>query len=264
MRIDCYGLDGMRRAMAQTWYFALSLAYLKRLGARVVLHTDTLGEALIGWLPYDDVRLTLDAMPEDIHPRFWAAGKFAAIEAEKGRCVHIDGDVFIKRRELLELIDRWLNRHVLLVQSTDPAKMYGLEVPLFSRDELFCRAHYCFPDGRDSYNTGVLGFGSEEVKDAVTGNYFAIVKEISSKYWDELDRDRMLTPDLIAEQKMIEMMSRMRGWSTRVMLGDRSEAVSLGYQHVFTVDKFNVLDLCKTTLEKVDHGLYCRVKRMWG
>lgn len=43
MLIDCYGIDSLRRLLAQVWYFSLSVAYLRRLGVGVRLHTDSLG-----------------------------------------------------------------------------------------------------------------------------------------------------------------------------------------------------------------------------
>lgn len=120
------------------WYFSLSVAYLRRLGAGVTLHTDTLGKAVLGHLPYDSVRLTLDDWPDWIHPRFWAAGKFLSLAAENGPCVHIDGDVFIKRPELLRRIGDTLASNDLIVQSSDPACMYAREVPLFEKEKEFC------------------------------------------------------------------------------------------------------------------------------
>ena len=134
MLIDCYGIDSLRRLLVQVWYFSLSVAYLKRLGAPVVLHTDARGAAVLGHLPYDEIHLTLDDWPAGLHPRFWAAGKFVALSAEQAPCIHIDGDVFVKRPEALQRMADMMAEADLLVQSLDPACMYGLDAGLFERE----------------------------------------------------------------------------------------------------------------------------------
>lgn len=259
--IDCYGHGSMRRALAQMWYFALSVAYLRRLGQEAVLHTDSLGALFLGWLPYAEVHLTLDAMPDGIHPRFWAAAKFAALAAETAPCVHIDGDVFIKTAACHNEIMRALETHDIAVQSSDPAKMYSLEIPLFDSEAEFCAAHHCTPDGRDALNTGILGFGSPQVKDAVVGNYLQIVRHFSEHHAEALD-DTFLTPDLIAEQKMVEGFGRERGLRVWKLLEDRDEAPSKGYQHVYSIMKFRELPRCAETLARIAPDIYDRCRRI--
>lgn len=259
--IDCYGHGSMRRALAQMWYYALSVAYLRRLGHEAVLHTDSLGALFLGWLPYAEVRLTLDAMPDGIYPRFWAAAKFAALAAETAPCVHIDGDVFIKTEACHSMIARALETHDIAVQSSDPAKMYTLEKPLFDSEADFCAAHHCTPDGRDALNTGILGFGSQEVKDAVVGNYLEIVRHFSRHHAEALD-DTFLTPDLIAEQKMVEVFGRERGLRVWKLLEDRDQAQALGYQHVFSIMKFRELPRCAETLARIAPDIYERCSRI--
>lgn len=183
--VNCYGIDGLKRLLTQAAYFALSVAYLKRSGQTVVLHTDTLGMAVLGHLPYDELHLTLDAMPRDINPRFWAASKFVALSHETAPCVHIDGDVFIKSGELAERIARELAGVDVLFQGRDAAVMYSLERPLFEKEEVFCKEHYCIPDGRDAYNTGLMGFGNVETLRLIVGNYLETVRYFSEHHGKE-------------------------------------------------------------------------------
>lgn len=259
--IDCYGVDGLRRLLTQMWYFALSVAFLKRSGQKVVLHTDTLGKAILGHIPYDEIHLTLDEMPEDINPRFWAAAKFVALLAESAPCIHIDGDVFIKSPRLAEMLHRAVSLHDVVVQSVDAAVMYSLEIPLFDKERSFCARHFCTPDGRDALNTGILGFGSDDVRRQVVENYLKIVRYFSDNHPEEL-KERNLTPDLIAEQKMIESLSRASGWSVWKLLEKKEQAVAIGYQHVYTVDKFAELSRCAETLLRVNPELHraCMLK----
>lgn len=256
LKIDCYSISGMNRLIAQVWYFTLSFAYLKKLNAAVILHTDSFGKKLLEHIPYDEIHLTLDNMPEGIHPRFWAAGKFVAIQNEKPPFIHIDGDVFIKTEKLLNIIKEKILSNDLFVQSSDPAKMYALESPLFNSEKDFCEEHFCFPDGKDFYNTGILGIKSTEVRDKICSNYLDIVKYFSKNYKVTLDEEIYITPDLIAEQKMIRTLSENNNWKTDILLDNFDDAIKMDYQHVYTSRKISDLDKCKETLKIVDRDLY--------
>lgn len=249
-----YGVDGLHRLIAQAWYFSLSVAYLRRLGQEVVLHTDPLGNAILGHLPYARIEIPLHA--RGVHPRFWAAGKFVSLLMESGPVAHIDGDVFIKSPECLERIEALMEQRRVVVQSTDPAKMYGMEKPLFEAEADFCASHYCIPDGRDAYNTGILGFADDETRREVCKNYLEVARYFSSKYASGLDQAEYFTPDLIAEQKMIEGYLRAHGITPGLLLKDPKEATSLGYQHVYTIDKFNSLPRCAATLQAVAPDIF--------
>lgn len=264
LRIDCYGIDGMQRLMMQVWYFSLSVAYLKRIGAKVVLHTDSFGKAVLGHLPYDEISLTLDDWPEGIHPRFWAAGKFVALEAETGPCVHIDGDVFIKRPSLHEMIGGLLCENDLIVQCLDPAVMYNCELPIFEKEKEYCQTHGIVFDGKDAYNTGLLGFSSDETRHQLCRNYLELVRHLSKTLAKELDASVYATPDLVVEQKMTESFSRLHGWKVARLLNDPAEAVAIGYQHVYTVDKLNQIGFCMESLKGVDEDIYEDTLRLCG
>lgn len=264
MLIEAYGVDSLRRLLTQVWYFSLSAAYLKRLGAGAVLHTDSLGAAVLGHLPYERIELTLDGWPGWIHPRFWAAGKFLALSAERGPCVHIDGDVFFKRPEALERLEGAMAESDIVAQSLDPACMYAMDAELFRREEDFCRAHGIEFDGRDATNTGVLGVGSDGVREALCGNYFEVVRHFSERYGKELTEGEILTPDLLAEQKMTEGLARQRGWRVGLLLEDVGRASEIGYQHVYTIDKMNHMPQCIETLRRVDPEIYARTLRICG
>ena len=132
LSIDLYGYGALRRMAGNIWYFALSLAYLRRLGVETVLHTDTLGASLLGHLPYDAINLTLNEVPNDIHPRFWAAGKIWALQAEPVGSIHIDGDVFIKSENALRYID---SKHWdFLAQHYESSEWYEKENIVFDID----------------------------------------------------------------------------------------------------------------------------------
>jgi len=89
------------KAVYDMWVFAMSALHIKRNGYEIVLHTDALGEEIFGAIPYDAIYRTLDI---GIDPAFWTASKMTAHGAEPIGSIHIDGDVFIKKPEILAKI----------------------------------------------------------------------------------------------------------------------------------------------------------------
>lgn len=253
MAINCYDVSGLRRLLGNVWYFALSVAYIRRAGYPIVLHTDTLGAALLGHLPYDDVKLTLDDMPDDLHPRFWAAGKMWALEAEGTGAVHIDGDVFIKRRELAD--DMAHSGWDFIAQHYESSEWYEKENVLFDRAPEACAAHGLYPHRNGAYNTGVLGFRDAALMRDFIGGYKDLAAYFSRSHGTVLDSDDFLTPDVILEQRRAYQLCA--GHHSRVKLvlpGDANhgaQAVAAGYQHVVTSRKFEQLDCCRKALEKI-------------
>ena len=46
--------------------YAISFHYAKQMGAEVVLHTDSLGAEMLSFIPYDEVYIDLDDIPDNI------------------------------------------------------------------------------------------------------------------------------------------------------------------------------------------------------
>ena len=61
-------------------YFGTSLAYIKSFNMPIVLYTDSKGKEVFKDFPYDEIYTTLDNIPEDINPKFYAYGKFLAMQ----------------------------------------------------------------------------------------------------------------------------------------------------------------------------------------
>lgn len=235
------------------WYFSLSVAYAKRIGAPIVLHTDTLGERLFGHLPYDDVKLTLDDMQAP--PRFWAAGKFYAMQAEQGRAIHIDGDVFIKRPGLWERMKN--SDSDLLVQYREG----WLDTVV--RDRLARHMSKDFFEHDCMYNTGVFGIFNEQLKKEILSTYFDTIIKAKNLPSSLLD-DQNFTPDLVCEQQMVAYKSK--GYKVDFLLSDwyncREEANKIGFQHVLSSSKFRDVAKCKEVLKRVDLNIYLKTKKL--
>lgn len=264
MFIDCYGVDTLRRLFGNVWYYSLSVAYAKASGARIVLHTDSLGAALLGHLPYDDIRHTLDDMPRDIHPRFWAAGKMWALAAEEPGAIHIDGDVFVKRPDIANDIadSEW----DMIVQHYESSEWYEAENVLYDRYPDVCLARGLDHHRTGAYNTGVLGFRDRALRDTYISTYRDIAGFFSSRCSDLLDSHHMLTPDVIIEQRYAYQLAQATGARTKIVLpgttGHSEYAAKIGFQHVITSSKFYRLDRCKKVLQKINPIIYDKTNKL--
>ena len=264
LSIDCYGVDSLRRLAGNIWYFSLSMAYAKSSGAEIDLHTDTLGAALLGHLPYGSIHLTLDSMPRELHPRFWAAGKMWALEAAGPGAVHIDGDVFIKRRELMEDIAApgW----DFIAQHYESSEWYEKENVLFDQRPQACASRGLDVHRPGAYNTGVIGFRDAGLMERYLTAYKEIALELSRECRDTLDRDIFLTPDVIIEQRHAYQLCRHAGARVKLVLpgesGHGATATRVGYQHVVTSCKFDQLDKCRAALLAVSPEIHEKTSRL--
>lgn len=261
-----YGFDSLHRLAGNIIYFALSVAYMKRNGYPIALHTDSLGAALLGYLPYDEIILSLDDMPDDIYPRFWAAGKFWAMEAEGPGSVHIDGDVFIKKEKLAH--DILYNDCDVIVQYYEKADWYKPEIDLFSPIKEDIKSIGVDLDIYGAYCTGVIGINNEAIHNEYISRYKAIALTASNKIHDRLETALNATPDLISEQANLYQLCEQKGASVHEILPQSSYgeynilATDIGYQHVLTATKFNVLDKAMDTLKKIDYEIYLKTEKL--
>ena len=103
------------RSHLHSW--VLSAMRAKESHGNITLVTDTEGARLLVdrlGLPYDDVKVTLDAADAEAPPELWAYGKLLAYEQQDEPFLHIDADVYLWKR----LPDDLLNGRVV-VQSTE-------------------------------------------------------------------------------------------------------------------------------------------------
>lgn len=262
--IDCYATSPVVRMLGNVVYFALSQAYAKRCGAYTVLHTDSLGAALMGHIPYDEIHLSLDVMPGWVHPRFWAFGKMWALAAESVPCVHIDGDVFLKKPELVESLGG--RDSDMTVQSYESGTWYTKEFKAYEALNSELRAVGLDHTAMGAYNTGVLGFADMSLKRRFLDGYFEIVRLVCSRMGQVLDADNDLTPDVIAEQRWAWQCSRDARVRVLIEARDKREEMALaddmGYQHVLTMEKFKHMDKAACLLRLIDCDTYKKTERL--
>lgn len=255
--INCYDTNSIKRLLGNIIYYTASVLYLKRLNQTIVLHTDTLGKTLLGHLPYDEIHLTCDDIPKDIHPRFWAASKMYALAEEPINSIHIDGDVFIKSDKCLEAIND--SDWDIIVQNFEAASWYKKEYSIFERNEDYCKSHDLILNSQGAFNTGILGFRNQELKDKFINGYKALVSYFSQVSKFQLDNGNYNTPDLIVEQKYIYQLSK----DSKVnILLDNNDAKEIGYQHILSMQKFSLLDKCMEIIKMLDINYYNKTYKL--
>lgn len=257
--INTYGVDFGKKLLGNILYYALSVAYVKRSGGDIELHTDSLGASLLSCIPYDNVWLTLDSLPyPDLSPRFWAAGKIWALEASGVGAIHIDGDVFIKKSSLIEDIEN--SDWDFICQCYEPGDWYSKERDMFQKHLELCRNIDLTFDG--GYNTGVMGFRKQDILDKFIDGYKYMSIEFSKLEKENLSENSYKTPDLITEQQQIYQICKNNKSKVKTLLNYPNltpDAIEIGYQHVYTHTKFSYLEKCSEVLKKVSPSIYKNV-----
>ena len=265
MGINMGDENGLKRILGNICYYALSVSYLKMFGQKIVLHTDSLGESLMSHIPYDEIILTSDEIPENISPRFWAFSKMWALEQEPLDSIHIDGDVFIKKESLIN--DLLESNYDLLAQSFEDTVKYQKLAHICWKDPIYCESKGLNVDEYGAYNTGIMGFGNQELKDKFLSGYKDLVLHYSDKFGDELLQLSSHCPDIIFEQKYIYQLSK--NYNVKLLLDSsklptefRTQSNEIGYQHVFSNVKFNQIDKCLYVLKNIDFDLYKKTSKI--
>lgn len=206
-------------------YFATSLAWLKKNNFPIVLHTDSKGKELFKDLPYDEIYTTLDNIPKSVNPKFYAYGKFLAMQKEELGSVHIDGDVFIKTKELGNKILNFEGD--LITQSIESEKTITRFYRKWDFDE--CKDmvnQYVDLDTKVAYNCGIVGFNNQELKDRYFNSYLELVNNLV----DYKFNSPYAIPDLVCEQLLLYYLNPNSELLLEV--GNLEEMHKKGYLHI--------------------------------
>ena len=246
------------------WCFASSVAYAKRLGEDIHLYADYFGRELLNFLPYNKIE-SLD-IPTDFPTDFWAAGKFFALQRMQLGDIHIDGDVFLKTAELMDIIHGSLAGSDLIVQSIENSWSYDNEYYIncvnVIKDNGIALPNQ-LPYVAPAYNCGLVGFNNKDLKEKYLQHYFQSVDIIKNHptALEQIRSNKETWMDLLIEQQ--HLFSLSRGYKVCNLLGSGDEtyinASTLGYQHLLGTDKWEQLHLVQMQLYKRDRDIYYRV-----
>ncbi len=213
--------------------YAYSVECVHKFGHTIELYTDALGAEFLKLIPYDKVHIVTNDITTNWH--FAASIKFKALQSMSLDQCLIDGDIFLENPIAFELIK---NADTDIVVS-----MYEPVERIFKPElmrELFytCRdakqPGYELPDVSEVkgwYNTSLLKFNSESLKQEYIRQYIAHIKEFENR-----DINPGIWPDIVVEQFNIEALLRNTN-STISMINpyydiDDEFAYKIGFCHL--------------------------------
>ena len=275
-----WDVDKQKQEVSNILIQTLSVVYLKRLGQKIVLHTDEHGREMFKHLPYDEVFTTLNEIPNDIPSFIWAYGKFFAMQNESLGSIHIDGDVFIKKQECLDKIVN--GDYDILLQNIEcePDTKEGVRIYSWSWDRLknikFLN-DFDWEHGYFGYNVGVIRIKNQELKDKYFNHYFNNVNYIKKQpnAIEQLNSDTKACPDVILEQQALYELINRDKYKVKLLLSNTKDfsvtqldAKNMGFQHLIGKKKYSLIPQVKKTLLKLDEKLYLKtmehLKTMYG
>lgn len=255
-----FNYDFRLKIECNLWLFSLSVAYAKQLNATIVLHTDSLGKRLFGYLPYDEIYLTLDDL--NTPTCFWAAGKIHAQSFEPLGSIHLDGDVFLKKRVLLDILN-FENYDVLIQNTESNNQIYNPLLDklreVLSAENLPLELNF---NNKLAFNCGIIGFNNKEIKEKYIDGYKNLVNvcaqdEIFMKF---LSTNRSFIPDLILEQWWLKCIANYYPCKVKALFPDittlQEDAIQMGYTHLLGKKKYDLIDKVKERLKEINLEIY--------
>lgn len=236
--------------------FVLSCIYAKKSGFLINLHTDKRGYEYLNMCPYDNIFVDLDDIDLPA-PKLFAAVKFKVMEKYPLGVIHIDGDVFLKKQELQDLIK--FNEYDVIVQSIEAPPLYG-----GGWKESASTLYRCeYPDWANRecnimFNCGVVGINNPELKKL----YF-------DTYWDMYGQYckngiiKPSVPDLVIEQQFLYDICKNKKYKFKCLIDGNHPSKSankIGYQHLLGNSKNKEYLQIIKKIKELDVNIYQKLK----
>ena len=158
------------------WLYGYSIHCLKKIGLNADLYTDSRGLEIFDCLPYDNIYVCLDELDE-YSERFWSAGKILSLEKAPLGAIHIDGDVFLQKPEILPILN--MQGYDCLVQMQERLSIY-METYNHLLPMIKNAVGYSIKGLDYSLNTalnsGVFAFNNQQLKDDYIKGYWQMVE----------------------------------------------------------------------------------------
>lgn len=255
------------------WLYGYSVDYLQRLNQRIDLFTDSYGATVFDCLPYNNIYTTLDELNDKVNERFWSAGKIKALEQAPLGTIHIDGDVFLKKHEVLKALE--LTGHDCVVQMAERMSVfmasYADVLPMFI-EAVGNEVEGFRYNLKEALNAGVLGFNNKQMKDDFINGYWSILNSCqgSKMFMETLasDKEKRIEPNVVAEQYFLKSLAETKGYKIKHLLNLTSnnfnddwqtmnqQAEALGFAHAWGSSKYRIIPTIKENLKQRNHALY--------
>lgn len=246
------------------YYFALSCVYAKKTGFNIRLHCDKETAEVLKFCPYDEIVIDLDSS-ECPHPLSYAWPKFKAMKDEDLGNIHIDGDVFLKKPILKDILN--FKNYDCIVQGIE---IYSQNFSCWNDTKSFCNKlinpKFLKPKLLEMYNCGTVGINNKTLKDEYFKVYNDCINFLSNHIDKNINADVFnmhVIPDIIYEQQVLQDLCEYKNYTTKIIIPGNTDddlvtyANKIGYQHVIggTFKKLN-LHLCKKVLEMINPKVF--------
>lgn len=244
---------------------AYSVECVHKFGHTIELYTDILGAEILKSIPYDKVHIVENDITQNYH--FAASIKFKALQSMSLDQILIDGDIFLEKSIVYDIINNASNDVVVSLYEPKgrifkPETIADLITACASAQQ----PGYELPKAEDIqgwYNTSLLKFNNEDIKQEYVRQYINHVKQA-----DNLDFSNVIWPDIAFEQLNIEkLLENTKG--TLAMINpyyniDDEYAYKIGFCHLglakenshnFYIRRLQTLNY-QLTLDLEEHYLY--------
>lgn len=259
------------------WLYGYSVYYLKMLGQNVDLYTDSYGGTVFNCLPYKNIYTTLDELNGKVNERFWSAGKIKALEQAPLGSIHIDGDVFLKKHDVIQSLN--MTGYDCIVQMAERMsifmKSYSQTLPMF-KDAIGDSISGFTYNLTEAVNCGVLGFNNQKMKDDFINGYFQIL-DICQNNQDftsllKYDLEKKIEPNVVAEQYYLKSLAEVGKYKVKHLINLTSDnfnddwvtmneqAEELGFAHAWGSSKYAIIPAIKEILKQRNPSLYNAIK----
>lgn len=246
----------------QSVCYTLSYLYCRKIGLDITLHTDNVGKDILDYIPYKNIYTTLENI-DRFNEKLYAYPKIHIIEREPLGTLHIDGDVFLKKESIKELLD--FKDYDVIVQSYEDKTKFGylydesisafekVDFPLWASKSCECM-----------YNTGILGFNNEDIR-----RKFVYAYEKTARAYNK-DGNKLIKqcPDIIIEQKFLYDLTQYFKSNVKTLLNYDNiyeHAKEIGYTHVLSRNsKIKNLSKMIDRIYELDNDIYMALKNKWS
>lgn len=264
---DRWGVEREKRNYVDLLCTAISVACAKKNGCEIALHTDIKGKERYGWLPYDEIHLTLQSHQYDTS--FWASGKIISQQYEPLGSIHIDTDVFVKTKRTVEMMQE-LKHFDLLIQHTEwdysqsyNRETWGMLINILGSSHVPSLPEFILTPCH-AYCCGVVGFNSQALKDLyIVGYEFLYNMLVNRPLFHELKHD--FCPDLIIEQGWLYSAAQAIGARVKQVLANNNkiDAYKNDFVHVINTAKYKpeIISQLEFFLKHISPVLYDGIKQ---
>lgn len=209
---------------------------------------------------YDEIDLSVNNYP--LPPKgIYADTKFRAMQNEPIGTVHLDGDVLLFNKNILNNIIHTpfdvLIQHKETKKNCSGTFWYESTQSLKNCD----KPNWVNPVCNEMYNCGVVCIKNEKLKQEYFDTYWKMYNEYSKK--GAIDSNMPSVPDIIIEQQYLVDLCKYREYKVRTILPElyvHETAKNLGYSHLIGSGKFHHFTKVLKVIYKYNKEIYFKLK----